>query len=607
MKKRLIFILNLFVISLVINAQNLDYLLKEKAVASEQLWWSYFNEEELRSFFGAGNAERYCVATYVPYGYIGGEGTTIDGLSVFFPDIDVADIQYWVSTTLPEFNGQADLETVQVPLSGIKVNQFNEKLFNNHHIIPIGGLYVGYTFTITTTNKESKYPIASKGKGISQGYFFSRTTNTSWVKHNDDLMVRILSTGQFKSNAVNIIAEDDHLYTIKDSEQTMNVKLRNSGKTPVNRVDYIVETEDKQVNKGFADVSIQSMTGLSVISIPVPVETEPAIYNRTIRITEVNGQSNESDENETEIQQYNLSKKSQFVPLFEEFTGTWCGYCVRGIVAMNRAEEQYGNKAVLIAVHEGDPMKTDDYIPVISAYSPAYPSGVINRSTYTGIGLSTVVDYINNTIDKITPASIEANASWANEEQTAIRIDTQTTFQLNITGNYAIAYILIADGLTGTDVTWAQSNFYSGETSSEPDLQYWCNQPSRVSDVIYDHVAVAAWEPMYGVAGTVDKDITAGISQTNSFWADISNNTIIQDKSKLKVATLLLNSDTGEFINAALTTIHAYDPTGIEDNYISSPQIIDRFGVDGQKRSSLHRGINIIRMSDGTTKKIFKK
>jgi thiol-disulfide isomerase/thioredoxin len=574
----------------------------------KQVWWYYYDKEGNWYIYGSSKAERYYVATYVPYGYIGGNDTTIDGLSFYFLDSDVSDIQYWVSTTLPDFGGQADLEMVQLPMSELKFSQFNEVKFKKSHVIPQGGLYVGYSFTILAKNKYySDYPVSYRlsNTPYTSGYYISTSSNTSWSNRSGDLMVRILSNGQFKNNAVNVYS-DDHIYTLKDSEQTLQLKLQNNGATPVKSVGYVIETDGKQVASGTTKANISEMMAMSTISIPIPTDVEAAIHNRSITITEVNGQINESYNNKTDIKQYNLLEKPQFMPIFEEFTATWCGWCPRGIIAMNKANEQFGNKAAIIAVHNDETMGIEEYMPVIEKFCKGYPTGVANRTEGAGIGTNTVVNSIKNTIDNHTSAAIQADAFWINSEQTEIRVDTKTTFQLNMSGNYAIGYVLTADGLTGSGPGWAQSNFYSGESDTDPDLQYWCQQPSSVSGVVFNHVAVAAWQPLYGVEGSVENVIKAGTPQNYTFIADISGNTIIQDKSKLKMITLLLNADTGEYINAAQTSIKTIDPSSINETQ-THPQIVERYSLDGQKINAPKHGINIIRMNNGSVKKVVVK
>ena len=45
----------------------------------------------------------------------------------------------------------------------------------------------------------------------------------------------------------------------------------------------------------------------------------------------------------------------------EEATGTWCGWCPRGAVALNWMDHDYEGYWQGIAVHNGDPMSDADY------------------------------------------------------------------------------------------------------------------------------------------------------------------------------------------------------------------------------------------------------
>ena len=54
-------------------------------------------------------------------------------------------------------------------------------------------------------------------------------------------------------------------------------------------------------------------------------------------------------------------------------------------------------------------------------------------------------------------------------------------------------------------------------------------------------------------------------------------------------------------------TILPIGSSGIESNTISTVADVEAvYGLDGKRRNSMKRGINIIRMSDGTTRKIVK-
>ena len=54
-------------------------------------------------------------------------------------------------------------------------------------------------------------------------------------------------------------------------------------------------------------------------------------------------------------------------------------------------------------------------------------------------------------------------------------------------------------------------------------------------------------------------------------------------------------------------TILPIESTGIESNTIGTVADVEAvYGLDGKRRDSMKSGMNIIRMSDGTTRKIMK-
>ena len=530
---------------------------------NKQVWWNAYNNNATWYVNGTKKAERYYLATHITRDLIIGEDVTIEGISIPFRSKMMNDVEFWVSKTLPEFGGKADLETVIIEggTGNYQVGQFSGK-----HVIPEEGLYVGCSFTIEdASDYDSTYPInyMAYSGAREEGCLFATTSNPSWKSLKGDLKARILSGGKFQDyGAIFDTSNLGNIYTIQGEENKVGINVKQTGVTPVSSFKYVIEEDGRVIADGVCKSDLTSFMDTREVSILIPSDGEAKLYNLTIRITEVNSQLNGSESNTSMMRQFNLVKKPEYMPLFEEFTGTWCGYCPRGIIAMERATKEYGDKAALIAVHSDDPMAVEAYKPIIDRYCTGYPGGISNRKNDTGISLGTVTSYVSNSLETITLAAIETTAQWEDQGQTAISVKTNTTFQTNIPdGNYAIAYILTADGLTGTDYGWSQRNNYSGGSENDPDLQKWCDLPSSVEGVIYNHVAVAAWQPEYGVSGSVEKNIKAGETQNYNFTADISDNTIIQDKSKLKMITLLLDANTGEFINAAQTTISQFSGT----------------------------------------------
>ena len=157
--------------------------------------------------------------------------------------------------------------------------------------------------------------------------------------------------------------------------------------------------------------------------------------------------------------------------------------------------------------------------------------------------------------------------------------------------------------MTGTTSGWAQTNNLSNNKNYS-NLTFWYNSPSKVTGLEYNHVAVAAWSVQNGVSGSVESTINAGEVQEFSYVASIASNKLIQDKSKLHVVALLIDKTTGIIVNAVQTTIKDKG-TGIET--VESRPMTQAAGIytlGGKVVSTPQKGVNIVRMADGSARKM---
>ena len=209
---------------------------------------------------------------------------------------------------------------------------------------------------------------------------------------------------------------------------------------------------------------------------------------------------------------------------------------------------------------------------------------------------------------RVPLGAIELSAEWNDEQQKAVVFNTKTKFSYSEeNGNYAIAYVLVEDGLTGTSSDWAQSNYYSG--SGTGDMAWWGSQGDKVSGVEYNHVAVAAWSAKDGVKNSVNQNIIADEVQRYTYTGTIPTKSLslIQDKSKLMAVALLIDRTDGTIVNAAQSDITFATGIHTVDNGQSSMFNTATFDLSGRKLSTIQKGINIIRMNDGTVKKVLVK
>src|SRR5579883_3105551 len=75
--------------------------------------------------------------------------------------------------------------------------------------------------------------------------------------------------------------------------------------------------------------------------------------------------------------------------LLEEFTGSWCGWCPRGIWAIQQLETKYPNNFIPVAFHNSDPMDIPTGQDTLEASVSGYPDGWLDRNSFDGSTLNT--------------------------------------------------------------------------------------------------------------------------------------------------------------------------------------------------------------------------
>jgi hypothetical protein len=199
---------------------------------------------------------------------------------------------------------------------------------------------------------------------------------------------------------------------------------------------------------------------------------------------------------------------------------------------------------------------------------------------------------IDQSLHRTTVADIDTKAYWDSEDQKGINLYTTTTFVYDSNeANYGIAYVLLANGLTGTTASWAQSNNLSGQSGSDTEMLEWYTSGSKVTGLKYDHVAIGAWGIKEGLEESLAPQITAGKEQKFAYTLSIEGNSLVQDKSQLSVVTLLVDNTTGIIMNATQTKIEAPEANNINGITSSTNQTVKYYNLQGQEVGDDYRGI----------------
>ena len=237
------------------------------------------------------------------------------------------------------------------------------------------------------------------------------------------------------------------------------------------------------------------------------------------------------------------------------------------------------------------------------------------RSIYTSLrdGMSSPSDWFEPD-ETQAPAAIEVEAALSDDLET-VAVTSRTAFALSGVEGFKVAYALLADGMTGTGRSWQQANNYRGY-SSALDIDAWdqfFNGGSYVT-VEFNDVVILAPDSK-GVTGSVPAEITVGEWNEHEYTFTLSDATsaytastvsLVQAPWKLRVVAMLLNAD-GEIVNAAKCNVST--PAGVNgvESSMDEPVEVARYSLDGRLLSEPERGVNIVKMSDGTVRKVIVK
>lgn len=291
----------------------------------------------------------------------------------------------------------------------------------------------------------------------------------------------------------------------------------------------------------------------------------------------------------------------------EEGTGTWCGWCVRGLVMLDSIKHHHSDWAIGIAAHSGDPM-ANDYVGAISGWlgSTGFPCGTVNRMLEADPGrfISIGRQVFDN--EQVLVA-MKAEASLDEDTRT---VETATSLwfaESDSDADYRLAYTILEDDVhKSDDPGYSQRNMYSGGASGA--MGGYENEPDPVpaSRMWYDDVARGYVDDIYGVDGSVPAEINADeeIRYSKSFTLPDG----ILDDSKTSVVVMLVDQTDGRIVNAVQVPLGSGGETGISDVTVRHDSAaVAYYTADGRRHTSPQPGLNIVKYADGRTAKYIKQ
>ena len=415
--------------------------------------------------------------------------------------------------------------------------------------------------------------------GVSQGSFSTLVNQIASVDYYptagqeffvDDVCIDYVAPQLDPLNAqvLNVPA----LSGLAGQDRNPSVEIRNFGLNDINSFDVTYDYSGTQVTENISGLNLTSMSTYTVnFSNPI---TLTAATSALAYVYNINGGQIQSTSDDTLSSTLNVVVPAPGkLVVGEEATGTWCGWCPRGAVALNWMDNDYEGFWQGIAVHNGDPMVDATYDNGIAGYISGYPSGLVDRGSVIDPSAFSQ-DFLQRIV--IPPHAIINNG--AQLDGNILKVSLDLDFQLPTNGTHRVLCTLVEDSVTGSGPQYYQANYYSGGSSLiDVDGTDWNAKPSNVPDylMVYRHVARAI-SPSFLGDPLPSNSYGAGDSETVCFEFTIDPS---WDLNKIHIVGMLLDVQ-GMVDNASSTTIAKAEYDGYSGNCSGSTDVIYLDGPD---------------------------
>jgi Secretion system C-terminal sorting domain/Outer membrane protein Omp28 len=410
----------------------------------------------------------------------------------------------------------------------------------------------GTWFTLTIECNLSTKIWGAKINGVSQGNWLNPVNSVRYLDLypilNSQFYVDDVSfdqTGYVLSNLNAAAATLDIGGFIVGQSVNPSLVVVNAGTTPITSFDVSLVYNGTTLTENVTGVNIASL-GTSTVNFN-STSLIVGSNNAVATISNVNGATDDvATDNTTQIIVNPIIPAAGKMVVGEEGTGTWCQWCPRGAVYMDRFEEDFAGFWAGVAVHNGDPMAVVPYDDGMNF--SGYPSAKVDR-VGAAVDPSGMGTPFFTRLQVAPTAFIEVGATY-NSTTRELKISGDFDFQVAANSGYKAAFVITEDGVTGT-TGYAQSNAYAGGGNGPMGGYELLPNPVPAAVMVYDHVARTIEPSFGGFAGSFPAVVAAGANHA-------VNHTIILpvdwDSDSIHIIVMLM-APNGQIDNAGKATI----------------------------------------------------
>ncbi len=463
--------------------------------AASQTWWGYYLATENRTATGYSAKSTVSQAIFIPGNTGASQGKTIKGVRIYMRSFAaISGLKVWISRSLPSAADKADyVQTANMvgmnngDETSDNLGKQNDITLDKPFVIPAEGVYVGYTFTVRSTNADyGKHPTCVAEGDIEGGLFMAK--GSTWTDYSmqgrGHLALQVQLEGEFYNNALSP-HDFGTIFVAKGDSVKVPLRVTNDGTATVKNFDYTVTIDGATSAEQHVTLAQQlanineSTTGTIVLHA-----ADQAISQQVkVTVTKVNGQPNESASCTATGKLNTLGESFDRNVLVEEFTTEKCPNCPTMARIFKNTLAQYPEQAARLSIvshHSG--FYTDQFTTAADnaftwfynddggTYAPAfmfdrYPYGTGSNTgnatpvVFPSNGTSDIIAYINHRLS--LPAYMKLNAEAAfNADSTRVIVWVTAKRAQGYEITPRLAVVLTEDNIASTSQSGASGTFY---------------------------------------------------------------------------------------------------------------------------------------------------
>lgn len=492
-----------------------------------------------------------------------------------------------------------------------KFTYYTVKLDQPYTIQAGTDIFVG-CYSILTHSKDLAIVVDAMQHESNEGGWASKSSKTgkfNWDNLADSYgfvcVSATLAGIDFPQNKIKIGKTQAPVIVSPGKEFSASISLTNLGQNSIEsaQLNYTVNGGSPVDTTFTFEQPLTSMkSGNLVLNLNVK---ETGSHNFEVKINKLNGVDISDKDMHTSFAVACMTGDQGYVPnaVIEEFTGTWCGYCPRGIVTMEYIRDHYKDGTLIpVAVHSSDAMQSESYIAVDYRFNGSgYPNSIINRNTAYSSNDGSLYPYPASTIisqmqlARQTRVPVEASltCSFTDNTKKAVAFEGYTRFFFDVTNpDFAISF-----GITEDNVgPYAQTNGYAGQKGS---CEGWDDQGSSVRTIFND--VARKLDTIDGIEGLIPANVSAGAENPYTYTMTLPSNV---KADNLNGIVYITHKPTGVIINAATVKAGNFGTAGVDDilseDNANAP--VEYFNLQGIRVDNPSGGIFIRRQGSKTEK-----